>query len=110
VWLIPAVVLAYKFITFPVSAVVQSHFVAAFHYYFGSGFLIPEFRDWREFWSIVRSNPDMTRGMAQMDFTAPFYAGVGYSIAAWIGHRIEISRRVTEKVKNFEESRFGHQA
>jgi len=46
--------------------------------------LIPEYRDWHDFWSIVASNPDMTRGMAQLSFTAPFYAGIGYSLAAWI--------------------------
>jgi len=47
--------------------------------------------------------------MAQLQFTAPFYAGIGYSVAAWIGRRTEISRRVAETVKNYEESRFGPQ-
>src|SRR5208337_1722827 len=64
VWLVPAVILAYKFATFPAPSVFQSQFSAAFHHYFGSGFLIPEFRNWRDFWSIVGSNSDMTRGMA----------------------------------------------
>jgi len=85
VWLAPAAVLAYKFATFPASSVLQNHFSSAFHEYFGGGFLIPEFRDWHEFWSIAGSNSDVTRGMHQLKFTAPFYAGVGYSAAAWIG-------------------------
>jgi len=110
VWLVPALILAYKFATFSPPSVLQSQFPAAFHQYFGGGFVIPEFRDWHEFWSIVGSNSDMTRGMAQLQFTAPFYAGVGYSVAAWIGRRTELSRRVAEKVKMWEQSRFEHQA
>lgn len=93
VWLVPAVVLAYKLVTFHPASVLQSRFAAAFHQYFGGGFSIPEFRDWREFWSIVRSTPDMLRGLAQAEYTAPFYAGVAYSIAAWIGRRAELSEK-----------------
>jgi hypothetical protein len=92
VWIVPAVILAYKFVTFPAPSVFQSRFPAAFHQYFGGGFAIPEYRDWHEFWSIVRSNPDMTRGMAQVRYTAPVYAGVAYSVAAWLGRRTELSR------------------
>jgi len=107
VWIVPTVILAYKFLTFPAPSVFHSQFSAAFHQYFGGGFLIPEFRDWHEFWRIVRTNPDMMRGKAQLDFTAPFYAGIGYSVAAWIGHRTDLSRKVSEKVKDWEDSRFG---
>jgi hypothetical protein len=57
VWLVPALILAYKFATFPAPSVLQNQMSAAFHQYFGGGFLIPEFRDWHEFWSIVGSNP-----------------------------------------------------
>ena len=111
VWLVPAAILAYKLATFPAPSVLQSHQLsAAFHQYFGGGFLISEFRDWHDFWSIVDSNPDMARGMAQMTYTAPFYAGVGYSVAAWIGRRTELNRRVAERVKSWEESRFGRDA
>jgi hypothetical protein len=106
VWLVPAVILAYKFATFAAPSVLQSQFSAAFHQYFGGGFMIPEFRNWHEFWSIAGSNSDMTRGMAQMKFTAPFYAGVGYSAAAWIGLRTELNRKVAEKVRRWEQSRF----
>ncbi|MGA7645518.1 MAG: hypothetical protein WBW01_03340, partial [Terriglobales bacterium] len=60
---------------------------------------------WEEFWSIASSH-DVTRGMVQLKFTAPFYAGAGYSLAAWIGLRTEVNRKVAEKVRRWEESRF----
>lgn len=108
VWLVPTVILAYKFATFPAPSVLQSQFPAAFHQYFGGSFVIGEFRDWREFWNIVGSNSDMMRGMAQMQYTAPFYAGTAYSIAAWIGRRTELNQRVADKIGAWERSRFGH--
>ena len=85
VWLVPTVILAYKFLTFSPHTVFDNQFSAAFHQYFRGGFLIAEFRDWHSFWATVGSNSDMTRGMTQLNFTAPFYAGIGYSAAAWIG-------------------------
>lgn len=110
VWLVPAVILTYKFLTFPtVSVLLQSQSSAPFHQYFGGGFSIPDFRDSHEFWTVVRSNPDILRGMAQLDITAPFYAGVAYSLATWIDRRTELSRNVVEKVKNWEQSRFENQ-
>jgi hypothetical protein len=108
VWLVPTIILAYKFLIFPAPSVFHSQFSAAFHQYFGGGFLIPEFRDWHEFWTIVGSNSDMTRGRAQLDFTAPFYAGIGYSVAAWIGRRANLNQKVSERVKSWEDSRFKH--
>jgi hypothetical protein len=81
---VPTVVLAYKFRTFPAPSVFHSQFSAAFHQYFGGGFLIPDSRDWHDFWTIVRSNPDMERGMAQLNLAAPVYAGNGYSVAACV--------------------------
>jgi hypothetical protein len=60
--------------------------------------------DMRDFGS-----PDMLRGLAQIEFTAPFYAGVGYSIASWLGCRTDLSRKIAEKVETWEENRFGHQ-
>jgi hypothetical protein len=107
VWLVPTAILAYKLAIFPAPSVLQSQLTAAFHQYFGGGFLIREFRDWHDFWSIAGLNPDMKRGMAQMTFTAPFYAGVGYSLAAWIGRRTDLHRKVKEKVNSWEQSRFG---
>jgi len=106
VWVVPAVVLAYKFATFPSASVLESRFPAAFHQYFEGGFLIPEYRNWQEFWSLVGSSADMTRGMVQMNYTAPFYAGIGYSIAAWFGARVDLSRRIVEKVRSWKQSRF----
>lgn len=53
----------------------EGQFPAAFHQYFGGGFVVPEFRNWNELFSIAGSNSDMTQGMAQLRFNAPFYAG-----------------------------------
>jgi len=107
VWLLPAVILAYKFRMFPSPSVLQGQRSAAFHQYFGGGFTIPDFRNWQEFLSIAGSNSDMARGRAQTNFTAPFYAGIGYSLAAWIGLRTELNRKIAERVTTWEESRFG---
>jgi hypothetical protein len=52
----------------------------------------------------------MLRGKAQLDVTAPFYAGIGYSAAAWLGRRTDLNRKVGEKVKTWEESKFGPQS
>jgi hypothetical protein len=104
VWLVPAVILAYKFVTFPAASVFQSQFSAAFHQYFGGDFLIPEAHNFQELFSLG-SNADEWRGMAQLQFTAPFYAGVAYSVAAWIGLRTQLSRKVAEGMKKLEESR-----
>jgi hypothetical protein len=106
VWVVPALVLAYKFATFPAPSIWQSQLHAAFHQYFAGGFAIGEFRDWREFWNIYESNSDMRRGMAQVTYTAPFYAGAAYSVAAWIGHRTDLNRKFDEKVETWERSRF----
>lgn len=108
VWIVPAAILTYKFLTFPAPSIFHSQFSAAFHQYFEGGFLIPEFQNWHDFWSIVGSNPDMKRGIAQLNLTAPFYAGIGYSLGAWIGHLTDLGHRVSGKVKSWEESRFEH--
>lgn len=107
VWLLPALVLIYKLLTFSAPSIFQSQWSAAFHQYFAGEFTIPEFHNWREFWDIVRTNPDMLRGKAQLDFTAPFYAGVGYSASAWIGRRTDFNRKVANGVEKLEHSRFG---
>jgi hypothetical protein len=88
VWAVPLVILAYKFAMFPSGASVLdggSHFAAAFHQYFAGDFLIAEFRSYKEMFQMVASNADMPRGMAQYQYTAPFYAGIGYSIGALFG-------------------------
>jgi hypothetical protein len=77
-------------------------FSAAFHQYFGGGFLIGEYRDWGDFWRMEESNPDVTRGMTQLGVTASFYAGVGYGMAAWIGIRFQVHQKFLEPVKVWE--------
>jgi hypothetical protein len=116
VWLVPTIVLAYEFVTFPIAprSVLDSassvfpKFSAAFHQYFAGDFLIGEYRDWSDFWSTVRSNPDMMRGMTQLRVTAPFYAGVGYCLAAWSALRFQVVQKVVERAKAWEQSRFDH--
>src|ERR1022692_2396393 len=79
----PLVILIYKFCVFPTTAF-ENHFPAAFHEYFGGGFLIEEFHSYRELFQLY-GNPDMRRGMQQLNFTAPVYAAIGYSIGTWLG-------------------------
>lgn len=88
VWTVPTVVLLYKLITFPhtPSVLAQTSSWPALHEYFGGGFLISEFHNWSQFAQLF-SNPDMVRGMTQRTFTAPFYGGIAYSLAALIGGR-----------------------
>lgn len=83
VWIVPVVVLAYKFATFPCS-LFQNHLAVAFHEYFGGGFMIPEFHSYRELFELVAPNPDAKRGMEQLHYTAPVYAAIGYSLGAWL--------------------------
>lgn len=106
VWLVPTVVLAYKFATFSPSSVLQNRTLAAFHQYFGGGFQIPEFRNWDDLFSIASSNSDMARGMAQLNFTAFFYGGVGYSLAAWVCVTTKLNERLQRKIEKWQEKRF----
>ena len=106
VWIVPTLILAYNYLTFPAPSVFASQSSGAFHYYFGGCFLVPEFRNFHEMFQIAGSNSDMTRGMAQLKFTAPFYAAIGYGLAAWIGCRTELNRKVAERLREWEESRF----
>jgi hypothetical protein len=108
VWLIPTAILVYKLATFPVPSVLQSQPSAAFHQYFGGGFHIPEFRDWRNLLAIASSNSDMTRGMAQFNYTAFFYAGIDYSLAAWVCLRANWDERLWRKIKEWENQKFEH--
>lgn len=83
VWIVPVAVLGYKVATFP-TPIFQSHLGLAFQHYFGGGFLIPEYHSYRELFQIAGTNPDMLRGLDQMQITAPAYAAVAYSLASWI--------------------------
>jgi hypothetical protein len=108
VWLVPSAILAYKLITFPSASVlsVQSHPVL--YYYFAGGFHIPQFSNWQDFWTLMQKNPEMARGMAQLSYSAPFYAGVGYSTAAWIGQRLSFAEKISGAYSKMEESWFTH--
>jgi len=114
VWTVPAAILAYKFVTFPVPSSIlapasfQSQIQAAWHQYFAGGFLLADFRDWRDFWALVGSNSDIVRGLAQINFTAPFYAGIGYSLAAWFAQRVGLGEKLSATIKSWEGSRFGN--
>jgi len=109
VWVVPAMILGYKFITFSAAtSVLQSQAwsgSSAFHQYFGGNFLIQEFHDWHALRNIAGSNADMTRGLAQIMFIAPFCAGVGYSVATWIGLRTDIYRELEKKLTNWHKSK-----
>ncbi len=109
VWIVPTAVLVYKLATFssPHSVLYSSPSSPVWHYYFGGDFLIPQFHSWREFWDAAGSNPDMARGMAQLTFTAPFYAGLAYSLAAWISMWLDLTTKVATRVEKLEESKFG---
>lgn len=113
VWLVPAVILAYELVTFPRPARSvldstssnSSYVSAVFHQYFGGGFMISDYHDLAEFVRMVRLNPDMMRGMTQLEVTAPFYAGVGYCLAAWCVLRFDFSQRLGELVRAWKQSR-----
>ena len=49
----------------------------------------------------------MLRGTAQLQFTAPFYAGIAYSTAVYLGRRTDINRKLTDRIKKWEATRFG---
>jgi hypothetical protein len=98
VWLVPTMILAYKFVTFPAPSVFQSQLSAAFHQYFGCGFIIPDASNFHDLF-MFSANYDMMRGIAQHQFTAPFYAGIGYSLATWVGRRTQLRERTAEVLK-----------
>ena len=94
VWIVPVAVLFYKFATFP-TTIFQNHFAAAFHEYFGGGFVIPEFHSYhsyQELFQLAALNPDVMRGMEQFGYTAPAYVAIGYSIGTWIAIRFRIPK------------------
>jgi len=106
-WLVPTAVLAYKLATFPNtgSVLFESQSFPALHQYFGGHFLIPDYRNRREFWAMTAFSSDMERGIAQLKFTAPFYAGIGYCLAIWLCLRTELDRKLVGKVSAWWTSR-----
>jgi hypothetical protein len=55
----------------------------------------------------MAQNNDATRGVDQLNFTAPFYAAVAYSAATWIAIRKNLTSKVKDALKGWEERRFG---
>jgi hypothetical protein len=86
-WIVPTCVLFYRLLVFPTS-VFDNHFLQAFQYFFNSHFSIREYNDYADLFRIAKSNADLIRGIDQMRFTAPFYAGLAYSMASWVFLRI----------------------
>ena len=87
VWIVPAIVLVYKFTTYPAS-VFENHTAVAFHHYLGGGFLIPEFHSYQEMFA--GWNSDYARGLDQTRFTAPLYVSIAYACASLVGARLGI--------------------
>jgi hypothetical protein len=103
VWIVPTILLLYKLATFPAtgSVLLESHSWPALHYYFGAGFLISEFHHWNEFTQLM-SNPDMIRGIHQLRFTAPFYAGIAYSLAAALSRHNRPLQTALDRLRDSE--------
>lgn len=91
VWLVPLAVLIYKFVVFHSNLSVlsgsSSQFAAAFHHYVSGDFLISELHSYRELFQEM-GNPDMSRGIDQVYFSAPLYAAIGYSTGTLIGLKV----------------------
>lgn len=88
VWTVPTAVVVYKFATYP-STLFENHFAVAFHHYFSAGFLIPEFHSYSEMFAAW--SPEYVRGLDQMRYAAPAYAGIGYSAAGWLVMRFGLT-------------------
>lgn len=97
VWTLPAAVLVLSLLSYSAKRSVfvpQTHILPAFHYYFGGGFVVPDFRTWEEFWSVVAPNADYVRGIIQLRTTGPFYAAVGYSLAVFVATRSRLHEAI----------------
>lgn len=103
VWIVPVVALLYKLATFPAtgSVLLQSHSWPAIHEYFSGGFLVPEVHTWEGFTGLF-SNPDLVRGIHQLRFTAPFYAGIAYSLAAALSRHNLPLQTVLDRLRDSE--------
>jgi hypothetical protein len=112
VWVVPLVVLAYKFLVFPAHTSVLSgiggQFSAAFHYYISGNFVIAEFYSYRELFDMAATNLDMTRGMDQYRFTAPLYAGIGYGLGTLLGMKLR-SQKLDSILHSMKPGRAGAQ-
>jgi hypothetical protein len=89
-WIIPTLVLLYKMAAYDVSSsVFYSGSHSAFKYFFQ---IVPHMPSWEE---IVQGNlgADPARISAQLFVTAPFYAGVSYSVGA-LASKYEIIQKL----------------
>lgn len=97
VWLIPTAILAFQIFTFhnSLSLFASNRWTTTFNYYFNAnhvviGEIARDFRNMRDMFN----NPDFVRFIEQYRFTAPFYAGIAYSLGAFIsnqGYRSRVS-------------------
>lgn len=113
VWLISAALLLYQVIRFSfpeTSVLVRQRFslLPALQYFFGSS---PEYGDnFRTFLAtFVDPNAVLPRDAAQLHFTAPFYAGIAYSLAALLCARMDLDRRIVRACKEFAATRLAAQ-
>jgi hypothetical protein len=83
VWILPLLILSFQFFTFP-SSVMVNRTTAAYSYYFGTDFVIPEYRDYSDLFSLASHNPDVVRGIDQERFVGPLYGGLAYSLSSWL--------------------------
>lgn len=103
VWAVPAIILAYRLLTFsssPSSVLLQRESPSALHYYFSSLFVITSAGEY--VWN--SSNPSanvVPQTIAQLRYTAPFYAGIAYSLASWLCTRIRLSDRVAARINKW---------
>jgi hypothetical protein len=83
VWIVPVTIFTYNFVfstpTIYPTMPLQSDFGLAFHHWFGGG-----------------SGPDNAimswRLYHQFNFTAPFYAGIAYSLGAWLAMSVRLPK------------------
>jgi hypothetical protein len=88
VWTVPALILLFKLLTFPSSTVFDSRWSEALAYYFSPNWSVP--RSAQDAFS--RDHFGMRVFIAQADFSAPFYAGIAYSLGTCAGIRRLVRR------------------
>jgi hypothetical protein len=85
VWILPIAVLAFAFIfvgpgIYP-TMIFDSNFGQAFRHFFGTVAGVPPIRNFKD----MTGFDDWWRVRDQFQYTMPAYAGVGYSLGAWLG-------------------------
>jgi len=92
VWTIPTLVLLYRMVQYhPPSSVLFGSSMSAFRYFFDIEREMPRLTD------VLVGDP--VRVWAQMSVTAPFYAGVSYSLGA-----LSLKYEILQKIFTFQES------